>query len=36
MDLCVFAWRSLFAVHLLRDERLELGIVVNLVVSNRI
>jgi hypothetical protein len=36
MCVCVSAWRSLFAVHLLRDERLELGIVVNLVVSSRI
>ena len=36
MCVCVFAWRPLFAVHLLRNERLELGIVVNLAVSSRI
>jgi hypothetical protein len=36
MCVYVFAWRSLFAIHLLRDERLELGIVVNLAVSSRI
>jgi hypothetical protein len=36
MCVCVFARRSLFAVHLLRDERLELGIIANLAVSSRI
>jgi hypothetical protein len=36
MYVCVFVWRSLFVVHMLRNERLELGIVVNLAVSSRI
>jgi hypothetical protein len=36
MCVCVFARRSLLAVHLVRDERLELGIVVNLAVLSRI